>query len=108
MGNDAAIFNEVVLKLTEQGASVEICNEDEFLALDAIKQKNVLTMGRTKTLVKKLQSLQNNGVNVLNSGFGIESCFRKNMTLKLLEGGFPIRRVSSFQRSQTYRLFLRN
>jgi len=89
VGNDAAIFNEVVLKLTEQGASVEICNEDEFLALDTIKQKNVLTMGRTKTLVKKLQSLQNNGVNVLNSGFGIESCFRKNMTLKLLEGGIP-------------------
>jgi len=87
VGNDAAIFNEVVLKLIEKGAAVEICNEDEFLASDSVKQGNILTMGRTKTLVKKLQSLQNNGVNVLNSGFGIENCFRKNMTLKLLEGG---------------------
>ncbi len=72
VGNDAAIFNEVVLKLTEKGASVEVCNEDEFLSSTSIKQKNILTMGRTKTLVKKLQSLQNNGINVLNSGFGID------------------------------------
>lgn len=89
VGNDAAIFNEVVLKLTEKGASVEVCNEDEFLSSPSVKQDNILTMGRTKTLVKKLQSLQNNGINVLNSGFGIENCFRKNMTLKLLEGGVP-------------------
>src|SRR5690606_6878452 len=89
VGNDAAIFNEVILKLTEKGASVEICNEDEFLAATTVKQENILTMGRTKTLVKKLQILQSSGAHVLNSGFGIENCFRKNMTLKLLEGGIP-------------------
>jgi phosphoribosylaminoimidazole carboxylase (NCAIR synthetase) len=89
IGNDAAIFNEVCEKLTLNGADIEICNEDEFLAKESVSQDFILTMGRTKTLVKKLQKLESDGKIVVNSGIGIENCFRTNMTNALLDGGIP-------------------
>lgn len=89
IGNDAAIFNEVCEKLSLKGAEVEICNEDEFLAKESVSQDFIVTMGRTKTLVKKLQKLENEGKTVVNSGVGIENCFRTNMTNALLDAGVP-------------------
>lgn len=89
IGNDSAIFNEVIERLTLKGALVEVFNEDEFMERGAVEQMNILTMGRTKSLVKRLQTLEKEGKQVINSAYGIENCFRKNMTLKLLDGGIP-------------------
>ena len=89
IGNDAAIFNEVCEKLTLTGADIEICNEDEFMEKESVSQDFIVTMDRTKTLVKRLQKLEKEGKTVINSGWGIENCFRKNMTNVLLEGGIP-------------------
>lgn len=89
IGNDAAIFNEVCEALAIQGAELEICNEDEFLQKKQIPQDYILTMGRTKTLVKRLQQLEEQGKVVLNSGYGIENCFRSQMTKKLLDAQVP-------------------
>lgn len=89
IGNDAAIFNEVCEQLSLQGAKIELCNENEFLARESVTQDYIMTMGRTKTLVKKLQTLEDSGKTVVNSGYGIENCFRTNMTNGLLDAKVP-------------------
>lgn len=89
IGNDASIFNEVCENLVIQGYDIEICNEDDFMQREHISQEYIITMGRTKELVQKLQKLENEGKTVINSGFGIENCFRSNMTRELLNASVP-------------------
>ncbi|QBQ41824.1 hypothetical protein E2P86_11930 [Sphingobacterium psychroaquaticum] len=89
VGNDAAIFDMVSQELLLKGGHLEVCDEEAFMAREVVEQELIITMGRTKSLVKRLQSLEDQGKIVLNSGYGIENCFRKNMTLKLLAEGVP-------------------
>lgn len=89
VGNDALIFDAVCSHLTAKGFYVEIIDEDDCLARDKIEQDVILMMGRTKALIAKLQKLEDKGTLIVNSAYGIEHCFRKNMTERLLANKIP-------------------
>src|ERR1700754_193954 len=87
--NDGAIFILTANELVNRGCEVSICTEDEFMDREEIEQDFIFTMAREKKVVAKLQSLEEAGKHVVNSGFGIENCFRTNMTRKLIEHDIP-------------------
>ncbi len=89
IGNDAAILNDVCELLEAKGALIEYCTEDEFLIKEVVGQGVIISMGRSKSLVLRLQKLEAGGKVVLNSAFGVENCFRKNMTQALLARDVP-------------------
>lgn len=89
IGNDDAIFSLVAQNLEKMQCHVTICCEDEFLQKEEIQEEYIFTMARQKEVVKKLQQLENEGKKIVNSGFGIENCFRINMTNGLIENGIP-------------------
>lgn len=87
VNNDAAIFTEVCAHLALHGIKVELYTEDAFFDLMDYLDQPVLTMGRSKKLLVRLQQLERQGHLVINSSFAIENCFRIAMTLRLLEEG---------------------
>ena len=87
--NDNAIFTLAADELIKMGCVVNTYSEDEFLAMETVQEEHIFTMARSKKSVKKLQKLQQLGKTVMNSGFGIEQCFRTNMTKKLIENNIP-------------------
>ncbi len=87
-GNDSAIFNLTVDRLKEMGHEVNVYSEEELLAAETLSEDCVFSMARSKKLVKKLQKLQKEKL-VINSAFGVEQCFRTNMTKKLISNGVP-------------------
>lgn len=87
--NDDAIFCLVAKSLEQGGSKVTICSEDEFLQMTAVPQSYIFTMAREKNVVARLKQLENEGKRVINSGYGIERCFRHNMTTTLLEHNIP-------------------
>ncbi len=89
IGNDAAILNIVCGILESKGTVIEHCTEDEFLVKETVRQGLIISMGRSKSLVLRLQKLEVEGKIVLNSAFGVENCFRKNMTQALLAQDIP-------------------
>jgi hypothetical protein len=89
IGNDDAIFSLTVQALEKTGSRVTVCSEDVFLAMENVGQPYIFTMARQKEVVKKLQRLEDAGTVVVNSGYGIENCFRTNMTNGLMEHGIP-------------------
>lgn len=89
IGNDSMIFNLVTETLRRRGVEVAVYEEDEFLQLENVAPDNIISMARTKVLVGRLKELEVQGKKVINSGFGIENCFRVNMTKKLVDGGIP-------------------
>jgi len=89
VGNDDAIFNLTVKSLEERGCKVTICNETEFLDLAEVTQQFIVTMARQKKVIKKLKMLEVMGKTVINSAFGIENCFRTNVTNHLMGNGIP-------------------
>ena len=88
IGNDAAIFNAVADHLRKRGCEVNVYSEDEFQRAE-ITEDTVLNMCRERESVAKLQSLEEQGKLVINSGFGIENCTREQMTRMLLGNGIP-------------------
>jgi hypothetical protein len=90
IGNDDAIFSLTAKELEKLGCKVTICCEDDFLAMESVEQKKVFTMARQKQVVAKLQVLEKNGTQVLNSAFGIENCFRTNLTNALNQNNIPV------------------
>lgn len=88
VGNDAAIFNAVADQLRKRGCEVAVYSEEQFRAQD-IAQDTVLNMCREQESIKKLQTLEDNGRLVINSGYGIENCTRERMTRMLLGHGIP-------------------
>lgn len=88
IGNDAAIFNAVADNLRKRGCSVRLLSEQEFRE-KTIEEPVVLNMCREQESVAKLQTLEENGTLVINSGFGIENCTRERMTRMLLGNGIP-------------------
>ncbi|MCE6989372.1 hypothetical protein [Dyadobacter sp. CY323] len=90
IGNDDAIFSMTAKELQKRGCEVTIICEDEFLALETITQPSIFTMARQKEVVSKLQILEKVGKQVVNSAFGIENCFRTNLTNALNLNDIPV------------------
>lgn len=88
IGNDAAIFNAVADNLRKRGCEVRIYSESQFQDQD-IEEEVVLNMCREQASVKKLMQLEDSGMLVINSGYGIENCTRERMTRLLLSNGIP-------------------
>lgn len=85
VGNDSAVFSAVARYLKENGHSVNIYTEQEFLTDSLQGERHIFTMMRSKAAVRRLQKLEAEGVTAVNSGVGIENCTREKMTTLLLE-----------------------
>ena len=89
IANDAAILHAVVAELRKRGCDVSVYSEDEFVGAD-IREDVVLAMCRGERAIAKLQSLEDAGHLVMNSGYGIENCIRMIMVRLLEKAGIPI------------------
>lgn len=87
-GNDGAIFSMVGAELIKLGCSVKEYSEDDLLA-GRVAESFIYTMARSKEAVHKLQQVEAAGAFVINSAFGIEQCYRTNMTLGILNNNIP-------------------
>ncbi|MDE6511029.1 MAG: hypothetical protein K2L00_02920 [Muribaculaceae bacterium] len=89
IANDAAILHAVVAELRKRGCQVNVYSEEEF-ADSEIHEDVILAMCRGERATAKLQSLEDAGRIVMNSGYGIENCIRMIMVRLLEKGGVPI------------------
>ena len=88
IGNDRAVFELVVGHLRKMGHEVKEYSEEE--ALKGIGERYIFTMAREPQVARMLQALGNAGAQVINSGYGIENCYRSNMTRLLNEAGICV------------------
>ncbi len=88
IGNDAAIFNAAAEHLRKRGCEVTIYSEEQFRAGE-VKEDIIVNMCREADSIAKLQQLEDAGVLVINSGYGIENCTREKMTRILLGHKIP-------------------
>lgn len=89
IANDAAILHAVVAELRKRGCQVKVYSEEEFADAD-IHEDVILAMCRGERAVGKLQSLEDAGCIVMNSGYGIENCVRMIMVRLLSQAGLPV------------------
>jgi len=87
IGNDRTVFDLVTDHLREMGHQVNEYSEEDCLR--GISEQYIFTMAREQQVVRMLQTLEDGGARVINSGYGIENCYRNNMTRLLNEGGIP-------------------
>ena len=87
-GNDAAIFELTANKLRAKGCLVTEYTESEFLE-NEIPHTMLFGMARDKHTVAQLKKLEEKGAICVNSGRGIENCYRNNMTNLLVKKGIP-------------------
>lgn len=88
INNDAAILTEVVNNLKKNGIKSRVISEKEFVSED-IECDFIFDMARGRRSLKRLKELENSGVTVVNSAFGIENCSRSEMTRLLLDNNIP-------------------
>jgi hypothetical protein len=88
-GNDGAIFKLTSQELNKLGCTVKEYTENEFLHMGDVEEDHVFTMARSKQAVHLLQQIETGGKSVMNSAFGIEKCYRTNMTLGIVEQNIP-------------------
>ncbi len=88
IGNDAAIFNVVAEQLRKRGCEVKVYSEDQFAA-GAVNERIILNMCRERRSIELLQTLEDEGRLVINSGYGIENCTRERMSRILMASGIP-------------------
>jgi len=88
IGNDRAVFDLVAGCLRQMGHRVNEYSEVE--ALKGVDERYIFTMAREPQVVRMLQTLEDDGVRVINSGYGIENCYRTNMTRLLNEADIPL------------------
>lgn len=88
IGNDAAIFNATADELRKRGCLVTVYSEEQFQNA-VITDEIVLNMCREQTSIRKLQTLEDEGKLIINSGYGIENCTRERMTRILLGNKIP-------------------
>lgn len=88
IGNDAMIFSLTADSLRRMGYDVEEYTEAEFILADHT-EKYIFDMARDNSTIRRLKKLEDRGVMVVNSGYGIENCFRAKMTQLLLENNIP-------------------
>ena len=86
--NDAAIFNKVVEELRKLGCRVETYTEKEFVKR-GIEGEVIFDMARDVATIQYLKELEDKGMMVVNSAYGIDNCVRKPMTELLLSHGVP-------------------
>ena len=88
IGNDTAIFNGTADELRKRGCQVNIYTEEQFNR-EGVSENIILNMCRERESIKRLQTLEDEGRLVINSGYGIENCTRERMTRILLAAGIP-------------------
>lgn len=86
--NDKAIFDEVTATLQTEGYAVNTYTEKEFVA-SHIAGDIIFNMARDRATIRRLKELEDKGVLVINSAYGIENCVRKPMTERLVGHGVP-------------------
>lgn len=89
IANDAAILHAVVAELKRRGCAVRVLTEAEFVEAP-VDEDIVLAMCRGSEAIVRLQALEDSGVTVINSGYGIENCIRVIMVRLLKDAGMPI------------------
>lgn len=90
IGNDEAIFLLAIEALKRDGHLVTIYSEEEFMQAElAIEKPCIVSMAREKKVIQQLQLLEDKGAKVVNSGYGVENCFRTNMTNLLVSHQIP-------------------
>ncbi len=89
IANDAAILHAVVAELRKRGCIVSVYTEEEFCAA-AVDEDVILAMCRGSKTIEKIQKLEDSGIIVINSGYGIENCIRMIMVRLLSQAGLPI------------------
>lgn len=89
IGNDAAILHAVASELRLRGCHVKIYSESEFCRED-IEEDVVVAMCRGDETVRKIQTLEEKGRIVVNSGYGIENCVRIIMVRLLQDACLPL------------------
>ena len=87
-GNDRAVFDLVTGHLRKMGHHVNEYSEEE--AMKGAGERYIFTMARGTQVVRMLQALEDDGVRVINSGYGVENCYRSNMTRLLNESDIPV------------------
>ena len=87
-GNDSAIFDLTRQRLEAKGCRVKVYSEDEFCASE-VEYEIIFDMARDKRTVEKLKRCEDKGALAINSGYGIENCYRANMTTLLIDGNIP-------------------
>lgn len=84
IGNDAAIFALTAENLRKKGCEVKEYIESDLL-IEHPRERVIFNMVRDWKSIYKLQTLEDNGYFVVNSGYGIENCTREKMTRLLLD-----------------------
>lgn len=86
IGNDAAILNATSDQLRKRGYEVKIYTEEQ-LCRDGVSEPVIINMCREQESLALLQTYENEGRLVVNSGFGIANCIRERMARLLLAHG---------------------
>lgn len=72
IANDAAILHATAEELRRRGCQVRMLSESEFVTAD-IDEDVVLAMCRGEEALAKLQRLEDKGLTVVNSGYGMKT-----------------------------------
>ena len=88
IGNDAAIINLTCEQLRKRGCQVKTYSEEQLIA-GAVKEPIVIHMCRDQRSFPILQAMEDSGMLVINSGYGVENCTRERLTRILLGSGIP-------------------
>lgn len=88
ISNDAAIINLVADQLRKRGCEVRTYSEEQ-LASGMVSEPVVINMCREQRSYRHLQEMEDSGVLVINSGYGIENCTRERMSRILMGCGVP-------------------
>lgn len=89
IANDAAILHATVAELRRRGCNVNVYTEAEFCEA-VIDEDIILTMSRGQKTLHKIQLLEDKGIIVVNSAYGIENCIRMIMVRLLADAGVPM------------------
>ena len=88
IGNDSSIFNIVADQLRKRGCEVNVYSEDQFIN-NGVNEKIIVNMCREKRSIERLQHLEDMGILVINSGYGIENCIRERMARIFIGSSIP-------------------
>jgi glutathione synthase/RimK-type ligase-like ATP-grasp enzyme len=88
VGNDATILNTVAEQLRKRGCEVRIYSEEQFCSGE-VSEPVIINMCRERRSTDLLQSLEDQGLLVINSGYGIENCIRERQARILVGSNLP-------------------
>ena len=88
VGNDATILNTVADQLRKRGCEVRTYSEEQFCS-GGVTEPVIINMCRERRSTDLLQSLEDQGQLVINSGYGIENCIRERQARILLGSNIP-------------------